>query len=105
MKLFADQLLIAVKPIHMLIGEGQNSQFVAMASGISTNKSNFMYQWKKKDSDSFSNKVSSISGAKLVIPNVDESDEGQYYCVVTNEWGRSVRSNDVTLIVQGTYTL
>ena len=46
--------------------------------------------------------MSGVNGTVLAIPNVLESDEGQYYCIVTNEWGRSVKSNDVTLIVEGT---
>ena len=39
----------------------------------------------------------------MIIPDVIESDEGQYYCVVTNEWGRSVRSDVFTLTVKGTH--
>ena len=102
MSIFTDRLFIAVKPIYTLIGEGQTSQFVAMAGGISTDESNFMYHWKKRGNNHFANKSSSINGAVLTIPNITESDEGLYYCVVTNEWDRSVESNNVTLIVQGT---
>ena len=63
----------------------------------------FTYQWKKRGSDGLPNKVSGVNGTVLTIPNVLESDEGQYYCIVTNEWGRSVESDDVTLTVEGTY--
>ena len=41
---------------------------------------------------------------QLVISNLIKSDGGQYYCIVTNEWGRSVESNDVILTVEGTYS-
>ena len=61
-----------------------------------------MYQWMKKDSV-LSNKVSGVNGPVLTIPNVLESDEGQYYCIVTNEWSRSVESGPVTLAVFGKF--
>ena len=72
-----------------------------MATGISTHANNIKYQWKKKGSNSFPDKVSGVNETVLTIPNVAESDEGQYYCVVTNEWDRSVESENVTLTVFG----
>ena len=60
-----------------------------------------MYQWRKRDGD-LPDKVSGVNREVLTIPNVAESDEGQYYCIVTNEWGRSVESNDGSLTVEGT---
>ena len=63
-----------------------------------------MYQWKKRGSDSrLPDKVLGVSGEILTIPNALESDEGQYYCIVTNQWNRSVKSNEVTLTVEGMY--
>ena len=85
----------------MEIGKGNTATFTAMASGISTSKNNFTYQWSKRDSSSLPDKVLGARGIILTIPNVTESDEGQYYCTVTNEWGRSVRSDDVTLSIFG----
>ena len=38
---------------------------------------------------------------ELTIPNATESDEEQYYCVVTNEWGRSVESDDANFTLYG----
>ena len=60
-----------------------------------------MYQWKKRGSNNLPDKVSGVNGAVLTIPNVLESDEGHYYCIVTNEWFKSEESNDVTLTVYG----
>ena len=88
-------------PNNLLIGKGTTAEFTAIASGVSTNESNFMYQWKKRGNDSLSDKVSGVNEAVLIIPNVDESDEGQYYCIVTNEWEQRVESNNVTLAVYG----
>jgi len=45
--------------------------------------------------------VSGVDRTVLTIHNLVKSDEGQYYCIVTNEWNRSVESNDVTLTVEG----
>ena len=74
--------------------------FTATASGINMN--NFMYQWRKRGSNSLPDKVSVVDGTFLMIPNLIKSDEGQYYCIVTNEWHQSEESNDVTLTVEGT---
>ena len=96
-----DQLSISIAPALLIVGEGKTVHFNATANGI--NKNNFMYQWRKRDSDSFPNKVSGVNGLMLTIPDVTESDEGQYYCIVTNEWSRSVESNNGSLAVSGNY--
>ena len=74
--------------------------FTATASGV--NIDNFIYQWKKRGIDSLPDKVLGVDGTTLVIPKLIKSDGGQYYCIVTNEWGRSVESNDVILTIEGT---
>ena len=99
--IFTDNLSISIESKNLVIGKGNTAYFNATASGVSTDKSNFMYQWRKKGSNSFPDKVSGINGPVLTIPSVAESDEGQYYCTVTNEWSRSVESDDATLIVYG----
>ena len=93
---FVDELKININT-HLILMEGETAQFIATTSGI--NKNNFTYQWRKKGSDSLPDKVSDAGGITLTIPNVTESDEGQYYCTVTNEWGSSVESNNGTLVV------
>ena len=93
--------MVTVEPDESVIGQGTTAMFTAIASGINTSENNFVYQWSKRDSDSLPDKVSGVNGVVLTIPNVTESDEGQYYCNVTNEWGRSVKSNDVTLSTFG----
>ena len=72
---------------------------MAIASGVNMN--NFLYQWRKRGSNSLPVKVSGVNGTVLTIPNVLESDEGNYYCTVTNEWGRSKKSDDVIVAVKG----
>ena len=85
-----------------MIGERGNAQLTATASGV--NKKNFVYQWRKRGSSILPNKVSGVNEAMLTIPNLVKSDEGVYYCNVTNQWGNSVRSDDVSLRVAGTCT-
>ena len=93
--------MITVKPDELVIGKGTTATFTAMASGINTSESNFMYQWSKRDSDSLPEKVLGVNESVLTIPNVTEFDGGRYYCNVTNEWGTSVRSDEVSLSIFG----
>ena len=86
-------------PANSTIGERGTVQFFCTASGINLN--NFMYQWRKRGSNSLPDKVLGADATILTIPNLIVSDEGQYYCIVTNEWGRSVESNDARLTVEG----
>ena len=102
--IFIDKLFVAVQPNNSVTAEDSTAQFTAIASGISTtSESNFMYQWRKRNISVLPNKVSGINEQLLTIPNVVKSDEGLYYCIVINEWNRSVESDDVTLLVQGIY--
>ena len=92
-------LSIQVSPSNLTIGESGKAEFIATARGV--NMKNFTYQWRKRGRNSLPGKVSGADGTTLSIPNLGESDEGWYFCIVTNEW-RSVESNDVILIVKGT---
>ena len=98
--IFIDLLSISIESKNIVIGKGRTAYFNATANGVSTSESKFMYHWKKRGSN-LPNKVLDVNGPVLTIPSVVESDEGQYYCTVTNEWGRSVESNDATLTVFG----
>ena len=99
--IYADELSINIASTSHTIGERGTARFNATASGINMN--NFMYQWKKRDSHQVPNKALGVNELVLTIPNLIISDGGQYYCIVTNEWGRSTESNNVMLIVEGTY--
>ena len=96
--IFTDQLNINITG-RLVSTKGKTAQFTAIASGI--NRNNFRYQWGKRSSNNLPEKVSGVNGTTLTIPNVTKPDQGQYYCTVTNEWNRSVESNDGTLIVSG----
>ena len=96
-----DQLTVEVMPRNVVVGQGNTASFIAVANGISTSNNSFMYQWRKRDSNSLLIKVLGVNEAMLTIPNVTSDDEGQYYCTVTNEWDSSVESDDVTLSIFG----
>ena len=95
--LYTDLLSVTVMPNNSVIGEGGTAQFTAAASDV--NMGCLGYQWKKKGG-SLPNKVSGVDGAVLTIPNLVDSDEGVYYCTVTNMWN-SKKSNEVRLSVEG----
>ena len=100
MKLLTDQLnIISVTPNgSLVIGKGGTAQFNITASGVGM----LSYWWRKRGVDELPDKVVSEDTATLIIPAVDESDGGEYYCIVTNMWGRSVESGNVSLTVGGT---
>ena len=81
----------------MAVSIGGTANFTAIASGINTGT--FTYQWKKRGSSGLPDKVLGAEGMVLTIPNVLVSDNGLYYCIVTNEWDRSIESNDVSFTV------
>ena len=95
-------LSISIETKNIVIGRGRTAYFNAMTNGINTSETNFMYQWMKRGSN-LPDKAMGVHGPVLTIPNVTESDEGQYYCTVTNEWGNSDVSGDATLTVFGMY--
>ena len=86
-------------PSNPVLGLGGTAQFTATASGV--NMRGFRYQWEKRGG-SLPNKVSGVNGAVLAIPHLVDSDEGVYFCTVTNEWN-SKKSNDIRLSVEGMY--
>lgn len=94
--MITDQLKISVESF-VVVTKGKTARINAIASGINKNK--FIYQWRKIGSNILSNNTSGVNSTVLTIHNVHKANEGRYYCIVTNEWGRSVRSNDVNLTI------
>ena len=82
----------------MLNNGTESAELTALAYGI--NKENFVYQWRVKNKN-LPDKVTGVNGAVLTIPNLVKTDEGAYYCTVTNQWSRNMESNTITLTVSG----
>ena len=89
--------IISVVPNNSVIAEGGTAQFSITADSIGR----LSYQWKKRGYNQLPKKVLGNDTAVLIIPNLDKSDEGQYYCIVTTLWNASKQSDFVNLTVQG----
>ena len=61
----------------------------------------FTYQWKRRDSTSLPDRANGEKTTNLMIRSVSTSDSGSYYCVVMNQWGGMMESNDATVTVWG----
>ena len=59
----------------------------------------FTYQWKKVRSDSLPDTANGENSANLTITSITPSDSGLYYCIVMNQWGNIVQSDNVTVNV------
>ena len=92
---------IIVTSDDVLIGKGKTVNFNAEARGIGT----LRYQWRKRGRNKLPNKMLGSDTPILTIPKIRKSDEGDYYCIVTNMWNRNVESNSVTLNVYGMLVL
>ena len=103
--MYLDQLSITVVPNgEVLLNEGQIARFNATASDLSETD-HFMYQWKKRNNGNIPDKVLGVNNAMLVIPDLRVSDKGHYYCTVTNEWGSSMESDNISLYIEGRYLI
>ena len=59
----------------------------------------FTYEWKKVGIDSLPDTASGGNSTELTITSVTSSDGGLYYCIVMNQWGTMVKSNNATVNV------
>ena len=78
----------------------ETARFIATASGLGE-ENLFVYQWKKRSNGGLPDKVLLSDKHIIVISNLSLSDEGDYYCTVTNQWNRSVESNVINLSIKG----
>ena len=68
-----------------------------VASGPGKNK--FTYHWRKKNSV-LPFGVNGQRTPNFSIRSATTSASGSYYCVIMNEWGNMIRSNDATVNVK-----
>jgi hypothetical protein len=74
---------ITGNPVSVTVDPGQAAQFVVSAAGTSP----FTYQWQKFDGVDWANIAQ--TAATLDFAAAQETDEGQYHCIVTNSKGSS----------------
>ena len=67
--------------------------FTATVDGVG--KDRFTFKWKHNDKD-----IDGKTANTLIITNPDESDEGKYVCVVSNEYEDEAESAPVSLTVK-----
>ncbi len=86
---------ISSHPASQTVNPGAQVNFSVEANGVGP----LSYQWKKDGADlSNGGRISGADTATLTISSVQESDEGNYSCEVSNTYG-SVESNAATLTV------
>ena len=97
---FIDYIVITSHPeSDVTLAKGNRLHLSLITDG--PGKNNFVYQWKKRGSNSLPNRVNGKDTSQITITSVTLSDSGSYYCVVTNQWGNMTTSNDATVTVLG----
>ena len=96
---FADQFTVSVMHTSLLIAKGGTAKFTITTTAVGS----LSYQWWKRPFSTLPDKALGRDTALLRIPQLEKSDEGQYYCIVTNMWNRSLESDSISLTIYGTY--
>ena len=86
-----------MQPKDVTVSEGGVVLLNITASGVGRNS--FTYEWKKVGSDSLPDTASGGNSTELMITSVTSSDSGLYYCIVMNQWGNMVKSDNATVNV------
>jgi len=84
---------VTVTPFSQSVEVTHTAMFTTTVRGVGVK--NFMYQWRHNGRS-----INGSNGSVLIIPNVMESDSGEYVCIVTNQYGDVDTSNKVTLMVK-----
>ena len=75
-----------------------NATFTTMVTGVGSD--DFTYQWRHNGTI-----ISRETEDTLMITNVTENDNGEYECIVTNQFGDTNTSNVVMLMVTSELTI
>ena len=84
-------------PRYITVSEGDIVVLSIDARG--PGRRSFTYEWKKVGGYSLPDTASGGNSTELTITPVTSSDSGLYYCVVMNQWGSMVKSNNATVNV------
>ena len=86
-----------MQPQDVTVAKGNKVDLSIDARG--PGRTMFTYQWKKVGSDSLPDTASGGNTAQLTITSISPSDSGMYYCIVMNQWGNMVQSDNATVNV------
>ena len=76
---------------------GQMVNLSVVASG--PGKEKFTYHWRKRNSV-LPDGTNGQETPNFNIRSATISDSGSYYCVIMNEWGNKIQSDDATVSVK-----
>jgi len=79
--------------IIITASENQDVNVTIVATGVTSNSARLTYRWHRDRQNLPNGRSFGINSATLLIKSVAKADEGNYYCIVTNEWNNSVTSN------------
>ena len=82
---------------YIIVSVGVTVVLRVNATGVG--KDMFIYQWKKVGSNSLPDTASGGNSIQLTITSISPSDSGMYYCIVMNQWGNMVQSDNATVNV------
>lgn len=83
---------MTVMPPNQSVEVTHNAKFIAIVADMGSNS--FTYQWKHNGTN-----ISGENRDILIVNNIQESDSGEYECVVINKFGDTNTSNVVVLTV------
>ena len=86
-----------MEPNNVTVVKGNRVDLSINARG--PGRAMFRYQWKKVGSDSLPDTASGERSTQLTILSISPSDSGMYYCIVTNQWGNMVQSDNAIVNV------
>ena len=88
---------IRLQPQDVTVAKGNKVDLSINARG--PGRKAFTYQWRKVGNDSLPDTASGKKSAKLIIRSITPSDSGMYYCIVMNQWGTMLQSDNATVNV------
>ena len=86
-----------MRPKDVTVAKGNKVVLSVNATGVG--KDMFTYQWKKVGSDSLPDTASGGNSTQITITSISPSDGGMYYCIVMNQWGNMMQSDNATVNV------
>ena len=92
-----DDINIGMQPQNVTVAKGNKVDLSINARG--PGRTMFTYQWKMVGSDSLPDTASGENSANFTITSIIPTDSGMYYCIVMNQWGNRVQSDNATVNV------